>query len=126
MNKHFRIAVIALTVLLTAVLLCACSGSTTADELKLSLIGEWGRLDETMHYFYEDMTCVIGGTQGTYDIDDDLNLLLTPMDGTTTTYEWAQSSADAESSNYWYFDGETLTVNGNTFTRIEDETETAD
>ncbi len=127
MKNHFRFTTFIIAALLAVTLaFSGCSNSSSADEVKASVIGEWGRLDETMHYFYSDMTCIIGGIQGTYDIDDDLNLLLTPMDGTQTTYEWAQSSGDADTSNYWYLDGDTLTVNGNTFTRITDEAETAD
>ena len=90
----------------------------TADELKKEIIGQWGRLDEVMHYFLEDKRCVIGGMQGTYDIDDENNLVLTTMSGSVTVYDWASSGGQSTSANYWYLDGDTLKINGNEFTRI--------
>ena len=90
----------------------------TADELKKEIIGQWGRLDEVMHYFLEDKRCVIGGMQGTYDIDDENNLVLTTMSGSVTVYDWANSGGQSTSANYCYLDGDTLKINGNEFTRI--------
>lgn len=93
----------------------------TADELKTEIIGQWGRLDEVMHYFLEDKRCVIGGMQGTYDIDDENNLVLTTMSGSVTTYDWASSRGQTTSENYWYLDGDIMKINGNEFTKIYGE-----
>lgn len=95
--------------------------SVDMETLKKNIVGEWGRLDEPMHYFYSDMKCVIGGMQGNYDIIDDGTLVMTTMSGSVTNYEWAKSRSDAQSENYWYLDGDTLTVNGNLFTKIAEE-----
>lgn len=91
--------------------------------LKAEIIGEWGRLDEVMHYFYSDMTCIIGGMRGTYDIDENSSLVLTTMSGSVTTYEWASSKSEVSSENYWYMADGTITINGNNFTKIVEETE---
>ncbi len=93
----------------------------TADELRAEIIGQWGRLDEVMHYFNPDMSCVIGGMQGTYDIDENDNLIMTTMSGSETVYEWAAMRTQAESENYWFLDGNILKVNGNEFVKIESE-----
>ena len=93
----------------------------TADELKTEIIGQWGRLDEVMHYFLEDKRCVIGGMQGTYDIDDENNLVLTTMSGSVTTYDWASSKGQTTAENYWYVDGDIMKINGNEFTKIYGE-----
>lgn len=89
-----------------------------ADELRNEIVGQWGRLDEVMNYFLEDKRCVIGGMQGTYDIDDENNLVLTTMSGSITTYDWASSRGQITAENYWYLDGDTLKINGNEFTKI--------
>lgn len=101
------------------------SAQLSAEQLKSEIIGQWGRQGEVMHYFNSDMTCIIGGMQGTYDIDTANSLVLTTMGGTVTTYEWAQSSADAHSKNYWKLSESEITINGNMFTKIAGE-ETAD
>ena len=74
-----------------------------------------------MHYFNPDMSCVIGGMQGTYDIDENDNLIMTTMSGSETVYEWAAMRTQAESENYWFLDGNILKVNGNEFVKIESE-----
>lgn len=89
-----------------------------SDELKTEIVGQWGRLDEVMHYFLENKRCVIGGMQGTYDIDDENNLVLTTMSGSVTTYDWASSRGQTTAENYWYLDGDTMKINGNEFTKI--------
>lgn len=142
MKNLIKTFVISISILLLAVSLCACNSDTSTENestltsaaeservvdsetLKSELIGEWGRLDEVMHCFYDDETCVIGGMIGTFDIDENNNLILTTTDGISTSYEWAVSSAAATSANYWYLENDTVKINGNTFTKIiEDETE---
>ncbi len=90
----------------------------STDEIREVLVGEWGRLEKTMHYFYEDGSCVIGGMQGTYEIDDNKSLILTTMSGSVTQYEWASSFTKTDSPNYWYLDGDIITIDGNQFTKI--------
>lgn len=86
--------------------------------LRKQLVGQWGRLEEVMHYFTEDNRCIVGGMQGTYEIDDDCTLVMTTMSGSVTKYVWAKSYDKAESNNYWYLQDDNLTVNGNSFTKI--------
>lgn len=90
------------------------------SELKSAIIGQWGRQGETMHYFNRDMSCIVGGMQGTYDIDSSGTLLLTTMSGSVTRYEWADSREKAKSENYWSMEDGTIKVNGNAFTKISD------
>ena len=90
-----------------------------ADELRKNIIGSWGRLGEVMHEFYDDNTCIIGGMFGDYEITSGGSLVLTSVGGTRTEYVYGDDHAE----NYWQLDGDTLTVNGNQFTRIEDETQ---
>ena len=96
----------------------------SADEIRRELPGEWGRLEKVMHYFLSDGSCVIGGMQGTYAIDDNRSLILTTMSGSVTEYVWAESFAETDSSNYWYLDGDIITINGNQFTKISDTVDT--
>ena len=96
----------------------------TADEIRAYITGEWGRLEKVMHYFYNDGSCVIGGMQGTDKIDDDRNLVLTTMSGSVTVYDWASSFTKTDSPDYWYLDGDIITINGNQFTKISDIIET--
>ena len=91
----------------------------TAQQLRESIVGNWGRLDEVMHEFYDDNTCVVGGMFGDYEIEDDRRLVMTTSGGTKTEYYWN----DTSQFNNWLLDGDTLTVNGNQFTRIIDETD---
>ena len=93
----------------------------SADVLKTELCGEWGRLDEPMHYFYEDMTCVIGGMKGTYDISANRALILTTESGSKTEYVWAEAKGDTDSNNYWYLKDGVIKINGNQFTKIIEE-----
>ena len=95
--------------------------SPSADQLKTELCGEWGRLDEPMHSFKEDMTCIIGGMMGTYDISADRTLILTTESGAKTEYDWAQSRGDTQSNNYWYLKDDVIKINGNQFTKIIEE-----
>lgn len=130
MDKIMKITAMLLAAALLVFSMCACSDSEdtsslesrlSVSEIKTDIIGQWGRQGETMHYFNTDMTCIVGGMQGTYEIDDSSNLILTTMSGSKTTYEWAESSTDASTPNYWSMTADTLTVNGNTFTKISDE-----
>lgn len=88
------------------------------EDLKKELCGSWGRLGEVMHEFYSDDTCIVGGVFGDYDINAEGSLVLTTVNGTATEYVWD----DMTKQNYWSLVGDTLTVNGNQFTRIEVET----
>ena len=127
----------ALTAMLMIMSLAGCSGDKggetsseitssavqsqppTADDVRKNVIGDWGRLGEVMHEFYSDNTCIIGGMFGDYEITDDLTLVLISTGGTRTEYAWNAPTQQ----NYWLLDGETLTVNGNQFTKIVEETE---
>lgn len=138
MNGYIRF-ISAAVLVLSLMCLCACgdkeqtlpqetsaeSGQTqeelSAQELREELVGQWGRLDEPMHFFYEDGSCVIGGMQGTYEVDGGRSLVLTTMSGSKTVYAWAKSYTQTESADYWYLRGDEITINGNRFTKIADE-----
>lgn len=136
MKKFLKLTTIFTVSVLLACFMCACDSSdntssksdnsavevsAVSEDIKTKIIGQWGRQGKTMHYFNSDMTCIVGGMQGTYEIDEGMNLILTTMSGSDTVYEWAKSGSDASSSNYWNMTDDTLTVNGNTFTKVSDE-----
>lgn len=85
-----------------------------ADDLRKQIVGDWGRLGEVMHEFYDDNTCIIGGMFGDYEISDSGSLILTTTSGTKTEYVYGDDTAP----NYWELENDTLTVNGNQFSRI--------
>lgn len=87
----------------------------SAQQLRTEIIGEWGRLGETMHEFYDDGACIIGGMYGSYEITDERSLVTTTEGGTVTEYKWNGSASD----NSWNLDGDTITVNGSSFTRVQ-------
>lgn len=136
MNKFLKITALISAVALMSVPFVGCTSdnddtsvveSSTVEKLdsatlKAEIIGEWGRLDEGMHYFLEDMSCIIGGMQGTYDIDENSALVLTTMSGSVTVYEWAESRADATTEHYWNMVDGVITIDGNNFTKISSET----
>jgi len=129
---------------MSLILLCGCSNNSdtkaegdpamvssekaeyTADEIRAYLPGEWGRLEKAMHYFFDDGSCIIGGMQGSYIIDDERSLIMTTMSGSVTEYVWASSFTKTDSPNYWYLDDDIITINGNQFTKISDTIETDD
>lgn len=92
-----------------------------AEDVRRSIVGSWGRLGEVMHSFYKSGDCVIGGMYGSYEVEDDLTLVLTTTSGTRTEYVW-----NGKTEDYWRMEDDILTVNGNQFTKISDEPETID
>ena len=88
------------------------------EKLKQLIAGDWGRLGEVMHTFYNDNACIIGGMFGTYQISSDCSLIMITEGGTRTEYVWN----DYTQTNYWYLDDTTLIVNGSQFSRITEET----
>ena len=83
-------------------------------ELEKQIVGNWGRLGEIMHIFYDDGTCLVGGVHGIYEIAENGTLVMTTMGGTKIEYVWN----DTRSVNNWKLADNTLTVNGNEFSRI--------
>lgn len=98
------------------------SAVPSAESLKENITGQWGRLGETMHYFNKDMTCIIGGMQGTYDINSSASLVLTTANGDTVVYIWSETGiTGTDSGSTWSLVNGILKVNGNTFEKISDE-----
>ncbi len=91
----------------------------SAQTLRRDIVGSWGRLGEVMHEFYSDNTCIVGAMFGDYEIEDDASLVLITTSGNRIEYVWG----DFTQTNWWTLESDTLTVNGNQFSRIE---ETAD
>lgn len=127
MIKALKFLLLFLTAVMLVFFVSACGQSDDSSasvpeisELKAEIIGQWGRQSETMHYFNKDMSCIVGGMQGTYDIDGSGALVLTTMSGSVTRYEWADSSQKAQSENYWSMKDSTIKVNGNAFIKISD------
>ena len=88
------------------------------QQLREQIVGSWGRLGKTMHEFYSDNACIVGGMYGSYEINDECSLIMKTQGGTETEYVWN----DMTKVDYWSLDGDILKVNGNQFERVPDET----
>ena len=64
---------------------CGCSKDDTSQDPSTDIVGDWGgRSDNVEVEFNEDGTCTIGGVTGTYEIDENNKLTVTPnSDGET-------------------------------------------
>lgn len=135
MTKLKKILAAAVAAMLLVMPMSACNDSNnektdisdisavpSAESLKANIIGQWGRLGETMHYFNKDMSCIIGGMKGTYDINNSASLVLTTANGDTVVYIWSETGiTGSNSGSTWSLVNGILKVNGNTFEKISDE-----
>lgn len=111
---------------------CGCSNSESSStssgsastEPKKDVVGNWGgRSDNVNAKFNDDGTCEIGGVSGTYTIDKDNKLTVTPnsSDGTSTTpmtFEYyTDSNYSSVPQNQWAIANNTLYINGYQYTK---------
>ena len=111
---------------------CGCSNSESSStssgsastEPKKDVVGNWGgRSDNANASFNDDGTCEIGGVSGTYTIDKDNKLTVTPnsSDGTSTTPMtfdyYTDSNYSSVPQNQWAIANNTLYINGYQYTK---------
>ena len=102
---------------------CGCSNEEAngiSDKPATDVVGEWGeRSDDVTVEFNDDGTCIIGGVQGTYEIDEDNTLTVTPngengQDTTPLVFEYYNTDDEVISvpANQWSVTDDTLYING--------------
>ena len=111
---------------------CGCSNSESSStssgsastEPKKDVVGNWGgRSDNANASFNDNGTCEIGGVSGTYTIDKDNKLTVTPnsSDGTSTTPMtfdyYTDSNYSSVPQNQWAIANNTLYINGYQYTK---------
>ena len=111
---------------------CGCSNSESSStssgsastEPKKDVVGNWGgRSDNANASFNDDGTCEIGGVSGTYTIDKDNKLTVTPnsSNGTSTTPMtfdyYTDSNYSSVPQNQWAIADNTLYINGYQYTK---------
>ena len=111
---------------------CGCSNSESSStssgsastEPKKDVVGNWGgRSDNANASFNDDGTCEIGGVSGTYTIDKDNKLTVTPnsSNGTSTTPMtfdyYTDSNYSTVPQNQWAIANNTLYINGYQYTK---------
>ena len=111
---------------------CGCSNSeslstssgSASTEPKKDVVGNWGgRSDNANASFNDDGTCEIGGVSGTYTIDKDNKLTVTPnsSNGTSTTPMtfdyYTDSNYSSVPQNQWAIANNTLYINGYQYTK---------
>ncbi|MGN0498936.1 MAG: hypothetical protein ACI4F6_07745 [Acutalibacteraceae bacterium] len=100
---------------LPAILLClaivGCSSEQSQPPSKL-ILGNWEYRSQTWCEFYDDNTCIIGGTAGEYEIKDDNSITLSVYGSDEQlSYKWA-SDEDSADFEHWYVTEDTLYING--------------
>ncbi len=135
MKKFLAIIFSAIIIAVSAVSLSGCGCSNSEDNNVSSnpdteIVGDWGgRSDDVEVEFNDDGTCIIGGIQGTYEIDDDNTLTVTPNseEGSESAeplvFEYYSSDGDVSSipSTQWTIIEDKLYINGYQYTKENDE-----
>lgn len=108
---------------------CGCSNKDTANQPATDIVGDWGgRSDDIEAEFNDDGSCVIGGVTGTYKIDENNNLILTPNSSEETapesqTFEYySDSNTSAIQPNQWTVVDNVLYINGQQYNGITNNT----
>ena len=124
--KRF-LAVIFSAVVLTAsaftITGCGCSNNNeTSPEPATDVVGEWGgRSDDVEAEFNDDGTCIIGGVTGTYEIDENNTLTVTPNSNGETNSEplvfeyYSNSDTSSIQQNQWTIVDDKLYINGHQY-----------
>ncbi|MEF2920199.1 MAG: hypothetical protein U0O22_07025 [Acutalibacteraceae bacterium] len=132
--KKFITSVIAVAILSASAIsltACGCSRKETTDTNGLSdkpatdIVGEWGeRSDDVTADFNDDGTCIIGGVQGTYEVDENNTLTVTPnSDGEQNTnsqvfeYYDSDNTINSVPADKWAVTDDTLYINGHQYNK---------
>ena len=113
---------IILTVSASTLVGCGCSNADTANEPATEIVGNWGgRSDDVEAEFNDDGTCVIGGVTGTYEVDENNTLTVTPnsngeAEPESMVFEYYNNDdTSAIQPNQWTVNGDTLFINGHQY-----------
>lgn len=98
---------------------CGCSNKDNSDQPATAIVGDWGgRSDDIEAEFNDDGTCIIGGVTGTYTIDENNNLIVTPNTDEETSAEsltfeyYSDSNTSAIQPDQWTVVDNVLYING--------------
>lgn len=101
---------------------CGCSNDDISTEPATDIVGNWGgRSDDVEVEFKDDGTCVIGGVTGTYEIDENNTLTVTPNSNGEAESEpmvfehFNNNNTSAIQPNQWAVNGDTLYINGHQY-----------
>ena len=122
---------------------CGCSDKTIDSSSQTQkvkkpsedIVGEWGeRTDDADVQFNEDGTCEIGGVRGTYEVDDNNTLTVTPDTDSTResdnpkpmVFEYYSGDVINSSvpSNQWAITDDTIYINGYQYRKTNTNTQT--
>ena len=121
MKKLFAVIFSAILISASAIAIsgCGCNKDDTANQPATEIVGNWGgRSDEIEAEFKDDGTCVIGGVTGTYDIDENNTLTVTPNTNEETSAEpltfehYNNNNTSAIQPNQWAIIDNVLYING--------------
>lgn len=121
MKKLFAIIFSAIIISASAIAIsgCGCNKDDTANQPATEIVGNWGgRSDEIEAEFKDDGSCVIGGVTGTYEIDENNTLTVTPNTSEETpaeplTFEhYSNNNTSAIQPNQWAIIDNVLYING--------------
>ena len=98
---------------------CGCSNEATSTDPATDIVGNWGgRSDDIEVEFNDDGTCVIGGVTGTYEIDENNTLTVTPNSNGETEPEpmvfehFNNDDTATIQPNQWAVNDDKLYING--------------
>lgn len=117
---------------------CGCSNNEnqTSKTPSTNIVGNWGeRSDDIEVEFNDDGTCTIGGINGTYEIDEENRLTVTPNNegnseesATPLVFEYYNGDGNLSSipQNQWAISDNKLYINGYQYTKEDSDDSGAD
>ncbi len=107
-------------VLFIFILLSGCSAADSKPPSEL-IKGNWEYRNQVWCEFKDDGDCIIGGTAGKYEVNDDNSITLSVYtSGDAMKFEWAGSAENADTT-HWFVDESKLYINGMQYPRSADE-----
>ncbi|MEE0265072.1 MAG: hypothetical protein UD936_05530 [Acutalibacteraceae bacterium] len=112
---------------------CGCSNKDNSDQPATAIVGDWGgRSDDIEAEFNDDGTCIIGGVTGTYTIDENNNLIVTPNTDEETSAEpltfeyYSGSNTSAIQPDQWTVVDNVLYINGQQYNGATNPADSSD
>lgn len=110
---------------------CGCSNNDTSQEPETEIVGDWGgRSDDIEVEFNDDGTCIIGGVTGTYEIDENNTLTVTPnsdeeSESEPIVFEYYNGNNTSEmQQNQWTVSDNKLYINGQQYNSTDNSAST--
>ncbi len=135
MKKLFAIIFSAIIISVSAFAIsgCGCNKEDTTTQPSTEIVGNWGgRSDDIEAEFKEDGSCVIGGVTGTYEIDENNTLTVTPNSSEETsaqplTFEHYNNNnnTSAIQPNQWAIIDNVLYINGQQYNGVTNTTDSS-